>query len=156
MLCIIYSRVIDVIISTLISLLAAYIFLLLIKYSMWKQIKTSLGTYNEDGYEKSKFAVSANKINNLTLFSRFQIEIKRTSSPNDEMNWKGVFYSDMLNPYHFQGIYITDKSPGNKDGWMDVHIFRSEEKIALKLHFINNERRWVENQGYFIIKDKKG
>jgi len=154
MFCSIYSKIIEIIISTVVSLFAAYIFLLLIKYCMWKQIKALLGTYKEDGYTKSIFTVFAIKKSNLNLFSRFQIQIQRTSSPNDGMNWEGTFYSDMLNPDHFQGMYITDPSPGNKGGWMDLHIFRKEQKIALKLHYINNERRWSENEGYIIKKDK--
>lgn len=148
------------IISILTSIIATYIIILFIKIVSYFKIREFFGTYiHEDSFENNLqhifFLIQPLNIV-LYIFNPIQnieIKIERKSS-KDEMNWKSIVNSDILNIFQFKGAYYIKKKPeGGKDGWLDMFLFSSPKiKIALHLHYINNNK-WIENEAYYIIKN---
>lgn len=142
------------------NILAGFIIIGFIKLISFYKIKSFTGVYKHadeidselDNIEfhltiKKSFWYFINPISNIS------IHIDRRG---DDCDWSAILNSDILNIAHFKGNYTIKNIQGGQDGWFDAYLFKTNpNKIALHLHFINPETdRWVEDQGYFIYKNK--
>jgi hypothetical protein len=140
------------------SLITGYVIIFIIKCIAYFKASKFCGTYMHESAESKKlshvkfyvtiqrrFWYFLNPIQSITL----NIERK-----GDQGDWSSSLGSDILNLTHFQGLYyITNKPGGGKDGWFDAYLFSQPYiRIALNLHFLGDDNRWKEDEGYYIIK----
>lgn len=149
----------DLIIPVFQSIFAGWIVLIVIKYIAFNKIHRFIGKYSHYPLKDDQitFTLKYNKRNLFNPILNIPIEIDRYKE-GDSQNWSGTFNSDILNAYYFKGQYII-KEPGvhDKDGWHEVYLFEKAPRklIAFNLHYLNENNRWVVDEGYYIEKNKK-
>ncbi len=155
------------------SIIAGYLLLLFTKLYSYFRIINFLGSYREvpkpsaetQNLEKVRYTISHNILNLLTPVLHITVKIARTNTGGrDRMDWQGKYYSDILNPFHFKGIYIiTNPGPNDSDGWHEMLCFIHKERngkvvrrVATKINYLNiSTSKWQSDGGYFIEKIDK-
>lgn len=142
------------------NILAGFILIIIIKIIALRKTLPFVGVYKHASVNGTlldgiQFHVSIEK--NLWYYlnpiSTISIRIERKGDPGD---WSAILNSDILNIKHFKGNYTIEKPEGGQDGWFDAYLFKSvPNKIGLHLHFIDPKtNKWVDDQGYYIYKEK--
>lgn len=148
----------NIIFDILISIFSAYLFIILLKIYFLFSIRNSLKPHV---HSKAKpdlvvFCIRYDWSDFFTPVPRICLIICRTNGDDNE-NWQGKYFSDMLNPYKLTGVYFKDReSPSENDlGWHELILFPKQQMIALVLNYIENnegKKSWKSTDGYFIYK----
>lgn len=145
--------------DVLIAILSTYIFILLLKlYFLWS-IRKSLKLYihSKNDPDPVIFYINYDKGDFIAPIPRICLNISRKHGEDNE-DWEGKYFSDMLNPYRFTGIYYKDRISITEDnlGWHELILFPEQKVIALMLHYVEKDeygkKSWKTSDGYFIYR----
>lgn len=142
----------------IVNISATYTFILLLKLYFLYTIRNSLKPHVHSRAipDSVIFNIKYDWSDFLKPVPRICLNICRTGG-NDNENWQGKYYSDMLNPIKFTGIYVKDRiSPSESDlGWHELILFPKNGVIALMLNYVENidgKKSWKTTDGYFIYR----
>jgi hypothetical protein len=148
----------DFLMSVFQNILSGYIILVIIKFIGFREIHKFMGDYSHFPLNNDQiiFTLSYNKWNMFNPILNISIKIARhNKQEKDTQDWSGTFNSDILNAYYFKGQYIIkEPSIGDKDGWLEIYLFKKKANklIAFSLHYLDDKKRWVADEGYYIEK----
>lgn len=146
------------------SMLAAYLFLIIIKLIAFCRIYRFFGDYchPEEKDDDTNFKVShTSGWNFISPIPNISITITRKGKSTPNQDWHGIFNSDILHIFYFKGIYIiNDPGVHDSDGWHEIYLFEKHTKkkkpiirIGFNLHYLDEkEKRWLIDRGYYIEK----
>lgn len=148
----------------ILSIAGAYLLLIIVKGISYWRIRGFIGKYKHFDKEviaddKVYFVMNFLWLSFLSPIPTIAVKIERLSLDGiTKSDWKGIYVSDILNPFYFKGTYIIKDdyikttSDGDQDGWHELNFFNSNpKKIGLTLHYLKN-KKWVNEDGYFIAK----
>lgn len=145
--------------SIIAGIFSAYLFIILLKLYFRYSLSGSLGTFVHSNVIEDSivFKVSFNWRDFATPIPRVCLKISRTNGDDNE-DWEGSYYSDMLNPHKLTGGYTKSREKLSEEdlGWHEITLFPDKRTIALLLHFVvtdeEGKKTWITNNGYFIHK----
>jgi len=121
----------------IISILSTYLFILLLKLYFLFSIRKSLKPHghSKESTDPVIFYIKYDFGDFFMPVPRICLNIRRMYGADNE-NWKRKYFSDMLNPYKFTGVYFKDRIATNEDdlGWHELIIFPKQKVIALMLN----------------------
>ncbi len=149
------------------NVLGGWAFIILIKLFYYCWIWKFRGTYHHpDAIEANKksFLVRLNILYVLVPIPNMKLAI--TLKNNSQfVEWKGIYYSDMLSMYFFRGLYDVRKMEDGKKGWHEIHLVKfkdgeiTKRQIAIGIHFLKETvengkkvKYWDNDGGYYIEK----